>query len=101
MFNFAKIFGLLNYLPMLMQTVQSVVDMKGQKTTENNEVDEALLVLIRNANERISAVEAENESLRNRIKNLENILTSQQVYLYSAVGVTVVGLIVSIIAVSK
>ncbi|MEI6520938.1 MAG: hypothetical protein WCO98_13000 [bacterium] len=101
MFNLAKIFGLLNYLPMLMQLVQSVVDLKGQKPPESSEADEALLVLIRNMDDRLNKVESENEALRNRVKNLEGVLSNMQVYLYTAIGVAVLGLIIAIIAVSK
>jgi hypothetical protein len=92
---------LFNYLPMLMQVVQSVVDLKGQKSADGNETDEALLVLIRNVDERVNNIEIENEALRNRVKNLESVLSNQQVYLYTATGLAVIGLIVAIIAVSN
>jgi len=101
MFNLAKIFGLFNYLPMLMQVVQSVVDMKGQKSPENKEADEALLIMMRDMDNRLNNVEVENDALRNRVKNLESVLSTQQVYLYTAIGVAVIGLITAIIALGR
>jgi hypothetical protein len=87
----------IKHVPAVIQTVQSVIDMKSPKPADTSEADEAIAAFVRNVDDRLNAVESENENLRNLLKNQANVLAKLQIYLYCSLGLAISTLIYAIV----